>query len=241
MLKYKHFICLLVYSCKWFWWEKLSFCWFISKMLVLSCKLQISPKLKIAWRAFKGGYESISLQTHSLLGSHQRHPLHDTPQAMKRSSSGVRSRWTERGIPEAYDIKVYEIDDVQRMQKRAGAGKPVLGLSRVFFWRLEGSVQRNLWPLHPVTRRQEKTADKGKQPPNTNFLAQLMAWSHALVRVLTRAGAGVFGSVSIEVHRQEYLKVCSAVEVHVATWRDVMKMDRTTVVHVMSASWSILM
>ncbi|XP_070398044.1 kinesin-like protein KIF26B, partial [Nothobranchius furzeri] len=45
---------------------------------------------------------------------------HDAPLSMKRSASGLRSRWTDRGIPEAYEIKVYEIDDVQRMQKTAG-------------------------------------------------------------------------------------------------------------------------
>lgn len=31
-------------------------------------------------------------------------------------------------MPEACEIKVYEIDNVQRMQERAGAGKQVLGL-----------------------------------------------------------------------------------------------------------------
>uniref|UniRef100_I3IYB0 Kinesin motor domain-containing protein n=1 Tax=Oreochromis niloticus TaxID=8128 RepID=I3IYB0_ORENI len=40
-----------------------------------------------------------------------------------RSASGLRSRWMDQGIPEAYEIKVYEIDNVQRMQERAGAGK----------------------------------------------------------------------------------------------------------------------
>ncbi|KAM7395786.1 hypothetical protein PAMA_007189 [Pampus argenteus] len=56
-------------------------------------------------------------------GTHQRLLSHDTSLPMRRSASGLRSRWVERGIPEAYEIKVYEIDNVQRMQKRAGAGK----------------------------------------------------------------------------------------------------------------------
>ncbi|KAG7244260.1 hypothetical protein INR49_004398 [Caranx melampygus] len=56
-------------------------------------------------------------------GSQQRRPSHDTALSLRRSTSGLRSRWLERGIPEAYEIKVYEIDNVQRMQKRAGAGK----------------------------------------------------------------------------------------------------------------------
>ncbi|XP_076613158.1 kinesin-like protein KIF26B isoform X1 [Chaetodon auriga] len=56
-------------------------------------------------------------------GAHQRRLSHDTPLSLRRSASGLRSRWVDRGIPEAYEIKVYEIDNVQRMQKRAGAGK----------------------------------------------------------------------------------------------------------------------
>ncbi|KAM9339072.1 kinesin-like protein KIF26B [Symphorus nematophorus] len=56
-------------------------------------------------------------------GTHQRRLSHDTPLSLRRSASGLRSRWVDRGIPEAYEIKVYEIDNVQRMQKRAGAGK----------------------------------------------------------------------------------------------------------------------
>uniref|UniRef100_A0A3P8T941 Kinesin motor domain-containing protein n=1 Tax=Amphiprion percula TaxID=161767 RepID=A0A3P8T941_AMPPE len=56
-------------------------------------------------------------------GTHQRRLSHDAPLTLKRSTSGLRSRWMDRGIPEAYEIKVYEIDNMQRMQKRAGAGK----------------------------------------------------------------------------------------------------------------------
>ncbi|CAK6963159.1 kinesin-like protein KIF26B [Scomber scombrus] len=56
-------------------------------------------------------------------GTHQRLLSHDTSLPMRRSASGLRSRWADRGIPEAYEIKVYEIDNVQWMQKRAGAGK----------------------------------------------------------------------------------------------------------------------
>ncbi|XP_069559195.1 kinesin-like protein KIF26B isoform X2 [Brachyistius frenatus] len=56
-------------------------------------------------------------------GTHQRHLSHDAPMSLRRSASGLRSRWMDRGIPEAYEIKVYEIDNVHRMQKRAGAGK----------------------------------------------------------------------------------------------------------------------
>lgn len=62
------------------------------------------------------------------LGTQQRHLSHDPPLTLRRSASGLRSRWMDQGIPEAYEIKVYEIDNVQRMQERAGAGKQVLGL-----------------------------------------------------------------------------------------------------------------
>ncbi|KAF0023140.1 hypothetical protein F2P81_023770 [Scophthalmus maximus] len=56
-------------------------------------------------------------------GTHQRCPSQETAVSLRRSASGLRSHWADRGIPEAYEIKVYEIDNVQRMQKRAGAGK----------------------------------------------------------------------------------------------------------------------
>ncbi|KAK9531086.1 hypothetical protein VZT92_010537 [Zoarces viviparus] len=56
-------------------------------------------------------------------GTHQRRLSHDAPLSLRRSASGLQSGWVDRGIPEAYEIKVYEIDNVQRMQKRAGAGK----------------------------------------------------------------------------------------------------------------------
>ncbi|XP_038823971.1 kinesin-like protein KIF26B [Salvelinus namaycush] len=56
-------------------------------------------------------------------GSHPRHLSNDTCQSLRRSASGPRSRWVDRGISEAYEIKVYEIDDVERLQRRGGAGK----------------------------------------------------------------------------------------------------------------------
>ncbi|XP_041721748.2 kinesin-like protein KIF26B [Coregonus clupeaformis] len=56
-------------------------------------------------------------------GSHPRHLSHSTSLSLRRPASGPRSRWVDRGIPEAYEIKVYEIDDVERLQRRGGAGK----------------------------------------------------------------------------------------------------------------------
>ncbi|XP_068432951.1 kinesin-like protein KIF26B isoform X4 [Clinocottus analis] len=53
-------------------------------------------------------------------GAHQRRLSHDAPLSLRRSASGLQPGWVDRGIPEAYEIKVYEIDNVQRMQKRAG-------------------------------------------------------------------------------------------------------------------------
>ncbi|XP_061563122.1 kinesin-like protein KIF26B isoform X1 [Cololabis saira] len=63
---------------------------------------------------------SRSSRRHGNTGTPQRRLSHDAPPALKRSASGLRSRWTDRGIPESYEIKVYEIDNAQRMQKRAG-------------------------------------------------------------------------------------------------------------------------
>nr|XP_046147979.1 kinesin-like protein KIF26B [Oncorhynchus gorbuscha] len=56
-------------------------------------------------------------------GSHPRHLSNGMSQSLRRSASGPRSRWVDRGISEAYEIKVYEIDDVDRLQRRGGAGK----------------------------------------------------------------------------------------------------------------------
>ncbi|XP_054618147.1 kinesin-like protein KIF26B isoform X2 [Dunckerocampus dactyliophorus] len=53
-------------------------------------------------------------------GSHPRYLSHDTPLSMRQSSNGVQSRWADHGVPENYDIKVYEIDNRQRMQRKAG-------------------------------------------------------------------------------------------------------------------------
>ncbi|XP_039981747.1 kinesin-like protein KIF26B [Xiphias gladius] len=53
-------------------------------------------------------------------GTHQRHLSHDTALSLRCSASGLRSLRADRGIPGPYEIKVYEIDNVQRMQKRAG-------------------------------------------------------------------------------------------------------------------------
>ncbi|KAF7659276.1 hypothetical protein LDENG_00000520 [Lucifuga dentata] len=68
-------------------------------------------------------YSSRTSRRRGNTGSHQRRLSHDMPLSLRRSASGLRSRCVDREIPEAYEIKVYEIDDVERMQKRAGAGK----------------------------------------------------------------------------------------------------------------------
>uniref|UniRef100_G3NLF3 Kinesin motor domain-containing protein n=1 Tax=Gasterosteus aculeatus aculeatus TaxID=481459 RepID=G3NLF3_GASAC len=66
-----------------------------------------------------------SVSLHSLprpaVGPHQRRLSHDAPLSLRRSASGPQSGRADRGTPEAYEIKVYEIDNVLRMQKRAGA------------------------------------------------------------------------------------------------------------------------
>ncbi|XP_072300566.1 kinesin-like protein KIF26B [Eucyclogobius newberryi] len=52
-------------------------------------------------------------------GVHQRRP-HESSQSLKRSTNGARPHFVEHEIPEAFEIKVYDIDNVQRTQKRAG-------------------------------------------------------------------------------------------------------------------------
>ncbi|KAM8831414.1 kinesin-like protein KIF26B isoform 2-T2 [Spinachia spinachia] len=61
-------------------------------------------------------------------GPHQRRLSHDASLSLRRSASDLQSGRADPGIPEAYEIEVYELDNVLRMQKRAGAGKQVLCL-----------------------------------------------------------------------------------------------------------------
>uniref|UniRef100_A0A3Q2TUX6 Kinesin-like protein KIF26B n=1 Tax=Fundulus heteroclitus TaxID=8078 RepID=A0A3Q2TUX6_FUNHE len=85
---------------------------------------------------------SLLYATCSSRSSRRRGNTGKTAVSTKRSASGLRSRWTERDIPEAYDIKVYEIDNVQRMQKRAGADKQGLGCFSAKLRFLEHRQQR---------------------------------------------------------------------------------------------------
>ncbi|XP_014849167.1 PREDICTED: kinesin-like protein KIF26B isoform X2 [Poecilia mexicana] len=75
-------------------------------------------------------------------GSYQRRPSHNSALPLKRSASGLGSHWTEQEIPEAYEIKVYEIDNVHRMQKRAGADKQGRGCFSAKLRFLEHRQQR---------------------------------------------------------------------------------------------------
>ncbi|XP_062324356.1 kinesin-like protein KIF26B isoform X2 [Osmerus eperlanus] len=60
-------------------------------------------------------------------GSHPRRPSHDASLSLRRSASGPKGRWVDRGIPEAYEIKVYEIDDAEKLQRRGVPGKQGIG------------------------------------------------------------------------------------------------------------------
>ncbi|KAM6964818.1 kinesin-like protein KIF26B [Aplochiton taeniatus] len=80
----------------------------------------VSDKSCSAVSAGRGGL-GRNVRRRTSTGSHPRRPSHDTSLSLRRSASGPRARWVDRGIPEAYEIKVYEIDDVERLQRRAGA------------------------------------------------------------------------------------------------------------------------
>ncbi|KAM9435023.1 kinesin-like protein KIF26B [Clarias gariepinus] len=56
------------------------------------------------------------------IGSYQRHPSQDTLSSLRRSVSGSKIRWVDRGTSDAYEIKVYEIDNVDSLQRRGKAG-----------------------------------------------------------------------------------------------------------------------
>ncbi|XP_053737440.1 kinesin-like protein KIF26B isoform X1 [Synchiropus splendidus] len=67
-----------------------------------------------------GSSHSRSSRRRGSTGTHQRRLSNDTPPSLRRSGSGVRSYSVDPDIPEAYEITLYEIDDVQRAQKKAG-------------------------------------------------------------------------------------------------------------------------
>ncbi|XP_062858552.1 kinesin-like protein KIF26B [Trichomycterus rosablanca] len=56
------------------------------------------------------------------IGSLQRRPSQDTILSLRRSSSGSKLRWIDRGTSDSYEIKVYEIDNVDSLQRRGKAG-----------------------------------------------------------------------------------------------------------------------
>uniref|UniRef100_A0A3B4BXQ2 Kinesin motor domain-containing protein n=1 Tax=Pygocentrus nattereri TaxID=42514 RepID=A0A3B4BXQ2_PYGNA len=60
------------------------------------------------------------------IGSYQRRPSQDTLLSLRRSGSGSKIRWVDRSNSDSYEIKVYEIDNVDGLQKR---GKSVVCFS----------------------------------------------------------------------------------------------------------------
>ncbi|XP_037393929.1 kinesin-like protein KIF26B isoform X1 [Pygocentrus nattereri] len=56
------------------------------------------------------------------IGSYQRRPSQDTLLSLRRSGSGSKIRWVDRSNSDSYEIKVYEIDNVDGLQKRGKAG-----------------------------------------------------------------------------------------------------------------------
>ncbi|XP_058470271.1 kinesin-like protein KIF26B [Solea solea] len=85
----------------------------------------VSPRESVSDRSgslLSVGRSSRASRRKGNTGSHQRRPSQDSTTSLRRSTSGLRSHWVDRGIPEAFEIKVYEIDNRQRMQKRTGSG-----------------------------------------------------------------------------------------------------------------------
>ncbi|TRY99798.1 hypothetical protein DNTS_014871 [Danionella cerebrum] len=56
------------------------------------------------------------------IGSTLRHPSQENLLSLKRSASGSKTHRLDRGVSDSYEIKVYEIDNVDGVQKRGGAG-----------------------------------------------------------------------------------------------------------------------
>ncbi|XP_051511787.1 kinesin-like protein KIF26B isoform X2 [Myxocyprinus asiaticus] len=56
------------------------------------------------------------------VGSNLRCPSKDNLQSLKRSFSGPKMHWVDQSVSDSYEIKVYEIDNVDALQKRGGTG-----------------------------------------------------------------------------------------------------------------------
>ncbi|XP_067273901.1 kinesin-like protein KIF26B [Pseudorasbora parva] len=76
------------------------------------------------------------------IGSSIRRPSQDNLQSLKRSFSGPKTHRMERGVSESYEIKVYEIDNVDGVQKRGGAGNKGIVLFSAKLKFLEHRQQR---------------------------------------------------------------------------------------------------
>ncbi|XP_041952272.1 kinesin-like protein KIF26B [Alosa sapidissima] len=61
---------------------------------------------------------SSKRKTNSAAGTSQRRPSQETLLSLRRSASGPRVRWGDRGAADSYEIKVYEIDNVDCLQRR---------------------------------------------------------------------------------------------------------------------------
>ncbi|XP_066533921.1 kinesin-like protein KIF26B isoform X2 [Hoplias malabaricus] len=73
-------------------------------------------------RFFNNARGAKSSKKRNNIGPHQRRPSQDTLLSLRRSASGSKIRWVDRGPSDSYDIKVYEIDNVDGLQKRGKEG-----------------------------------------------------------------------------------------------------------------------
>uniref|UniRef100_A0A671PXU2 Kinesin family member 26Bb n=1 Tax=Sinocyclocheilus anshuiensis TaxID=1608454 RepID=A0A671PXU2_9TELE len=76
------------------------------------------------------------------IGSSLRRPSQDNLLSLKRSVSGPKTHWVDRGGSDSYEIKVYEIDNVDGVQKRGGAGNKGIVLFSAKLKFLEHRQQR---------------------------------------------------------------------------------------------------
>ncbi|XP_056336581.1 kinesin-like protein KIF26B [Danio aesculapii] len=63
-----------------------------------------------------------SAKKRSNIGSSVRRPSQENLMSLKRSLSGPKMHRVDRSVSDSYEIKVYEIDNVDGVQKRGGAG-----------------------------------------------------------------------------------------------------------------------
>ena len=100
------------------------------------CVCGVTPPPLALKNMFKRNSKLLAVDLIPYLGSQRRRLIPalslDTPSPVRKPTNSAGVRWvdgplrsTQRGLGEPFEIKVYEIDDVERLQRRRGGSSKV--------------------------------------------------------------------------------------------------------------------